>query len=62
MLRFIKHHMDTIQGIEIYPIISLLIFFLFFSAVVWYAIKTPQESIDESEMLPFDDENTDNLL
>ena len=62
MLRFIKHHMDTIQGIEIYPIISLLIFFLFFSAVVWHAVRTPEDSIHESEMLPFDDENTDNLL
>jgi len=62
MLRFIKHHMDTIQGIEIYPIISLLIFFLFFSAVVWYAVRTPQESIHESEMLPFDDENIEDLL
>ena len=62
MLRFIKHHMDTIQGIEIYPIISLLIFFLFFSAVVWYAVKTPEDSIHESEMLPFDDKNTDDLI
>ena len=53
--------MDTIQGIEIYPIISLLIFFLFFSAVVWFAVKTSDESIHESEMLPFDDSNTDEL-
>ena len=35
MLKFIKHNMETISGIEIYPIISLLIFFLFF--VVLYA-------------------------
>ena len=62
MLRFIKHHMDTIQGIEIYPIISLLIFFLFFAAVVWYAVKTSDESIHVSEMLPFDEENTKDLL
>ena len=62
MLRFIKHHLDTIQGIEIYPIISLLIFFLFFSAMVWYVAKTPDESIHESEMLPFDEENTNDLL
>ena len=62
MLRFIKHHVDTIQGIEIYPIISLLIFFLFFAAVVWYAKTSPEKSIKESEMLPFEDSNTEDLL
>lgn len=36
MLKFIKHNMETISGIEIYPIISLLIFFLFFIGLyVW---------------------------
>jgi cbb3-type cytochrome oxidase subunit 3 len=63
MLRFIKHHLDTIQGIEIYPIISLLIFFLFFAAVIWYAVNASKKSIHESEMLPFDDNsNTEDLL
>ena len=63
MLRFIKHHLDTIQGIEIYPIISLLIFFLFFAAVIWYVVNTSKKSIHESEMLPFDDNsNTEDLL
>ncbi len=62
MLRFIKHYMDTIQGIEIYPIISLLIFFLFFSAVIWYAMKAPQETMDNGEMLPFDESKSDDLL
>ena len=27
MLKYIKHHLDTISGVEIYPIISLLLFF-----------------------------------
>lgn len=36
MLKFIKHTMETIGGIEIYPIISLLIFFTFFVGLfVW---------------------------
>ncbi|MEN8137946.1 MAG: CcoQ/FixQ family Cbb3-type cytochrome c oxidase assembly chaperone [Bacteroidota bacterium] len=62
MLRFIKHHMTSMEGIEIYPIISLLIFFLFFAAVTWFAIKTPDKTIHENEMLPFDDSNSDNIL
>jgi hypothetical protein len=29
-MRYIKHFFENISGIEIYPIISLLIFFFFF--------------------------------
>ena len=32
MLEQIKHNMESIAGIAIYPILSLLIFFLFFLA------------------------------
>ena len=28
MLKFIKHNLETIDGVDIYPIISLTIFFL----------------------------------
>lgn len=62
MLRFIKHHVDTISGIEIFPIISLLIFFTFFSAMVWYVVKKSKESIHEREMLPFDDSKPNDIL
>ncbi len=62
MLRFIKHHMASISDIEIYPIISLLIFFLFFSAVVWHVLKTPEKVIHENEMLPFEDSNSKDIL
>ena len=43
-MRYIKHHLETIVGIEIYPIISLLIFVLFFIGLTLYVIvmKNPQ--------------------
>lgn len=47
--------MAGIQDIEIYPIISLLIFFIFFSAVTWFAVKAPKRMIEENENLPFED-------
>ena len=31
MLKFVKEHMQTIEGIATYPMISLLIFFVFFA-------------------------------
>ena len=30
MLKFVKHNLETISGVEIYPIISLTIFFTAF--------------------------------
>ena len=38
MLKFVKSHMESIEGIANYPMISLLIFFLFFVAPVLVGI------------------------
>ena len=40
MLKFIKHHMETIIGIEIYPVISLLIFFIFFTVLIVWVVRS----------------------
>lgn len=52
MLKFIKHHMTGIEGIEIYPIISLTIFTLFFAVLLWRVIKTDKEKIKEISNYP----------
>ena len=57
MLKFIKQNMDTISGIEIYPIISLLIFFLFFVALYTWTYTYKKEKITELSHIPFEDEN-----
>jgi cytochrome c oxidase cbb3-type subunit IV len=57
MLKFIKGHMDSIEGINIYPIISLAIFFTFFIMLgVWVFIQR-KEHIDYLSKMPFDDNN-----
>jgi len=56
MLKFVKHHMETIVGIEIYPIISFIIFFTFFIAVLAYLIIQRKEYFDKLSMMPFDEE------
>ena len=58
MLKFIKHHISEIEGIEIYPILSLLIFFLFFIALFWWVWKAKKEYIDKISQLPLEDENS----
>lgn len=56
MLKFIKHHMDSIMGIELYPIISLLIFFVFFTVLLVVVAKTRKERISELAAMPLADE------
>ena len=56
MLKFIKHHMETIVGIEIYPIISFIIFFTFFIVVLAYLVIQRTEYFDKMSMMPLDEE------
>jgi hypothetical protein len=56
MLKFVKHHMDSIFGIEIYPLISLTIFFVFFVSVFIYAMKMSKAEVKEMGQLPLEDD------
>jgi len=60
MLKYIKHHLDTIQGVEIYPIISLVLFFLVFTTMLLIVLKMPKRSIDELSNLPLDNDLKNN--
>ena len=57
MLKFVKNHMESIEGIANYPMISLLIFFLFFVALFWWVFTASKEHIKEMEELPLDNNN-----
>ena len=59
MLKFIKHHMETIAGIEIYPIISFIIFFTFFIALIIYVYKVDKKVFNEISNIPLDSNETD---
>ena len=52
--------METIDGIEIYPIISLSIFFTIFVVYVIYAFRFKKSKIDTLSQLPLED-NIKNL-
>lgn len=54
MLKFIKGHMESIEGIEIYPIISLIIFFSFFVVLFWWVFTSKKEYIDTVSNIPFE--------
>lgn len=56
MLKFIKHTMETIDGIEIFPIISFVIFFSFFVALLFWVYKIDKSYINHIEKLPFEED------
>jgi hypothetical protein len=56
MLKFIKHNLETIVGVEIYPIISLLIFFTFFVGLFFWVFTYKKDKIKELSELPIKDE------
>jgi hypothetical protein len=56
MLKFISHNFDGMNGIEIYPIISLLLFFIVFVTMLIIVIKMPKNRIDELSQLPLDND------
>ncbi len=61
MLRYIKGHMESIAGIEIYPLISIVIFFTFFVVLFWWVITAKKEYITTVSNLPLDNQNQTKL-
>ncbi|MEN9699138.1 MAG: hypothetical protein RLZZ301_336 [Bacteroidota bacterium] len=54
MLRFIKHNLTSIFNVEIYPLITLVLFSLFFLIVLLYVWKLSKERITEMSAFPLD--------
>ncbi|MEL0651288.1 MULTISPECIES: CcoQ/FixQ family Cbb3-type cytochrome c oxidase assembly chaperone [unclassified Algibacter] len=61
MLKFVKYHMESIDGIEIYPIMSLVIFFTFFVLLFWWVITAKKDYIQNVSNLPLETQNDDTL-
>ncbi|MBU2929646.1 CcoQ/FixQ family Cbb3-type cytochrome c oxidase assembly chaperone [Winogradskyella psychrotolerans] len=57
MFKFIKGHLESITGIEIYPMISLLIFFIFFVVLFYWVITAKKDYITTVSNLPLDNQN-----
>lgn len=55
MFEQIKHNMETISGIEIYPILSLLIFFFFFVGLGFWVFSYKKDKINEMSQIPLNE-------
>lgn len=55
MFEQIKHNMETIDGVAIYPVLSLVIFFSFFIGLGFWVFSYKKEKIQELSEMPLND-------
>lgn len=54
MFSFFRRYAETIAGVNVYPKISLIIFFVFFVALLWFTFKADKKYIQEQANIPLD--------
>jgi len=55
-----KNYLKGIDGIDTYPILSLVAFFLFFMAMAIWLFRADKRQLEELSCIPFNEENEDN--
>lgn len=50
-----KNVLQSIENIEIWPVISFLIFFIFFLGLLLWVLTADKKLIEKMKMLPMDD-------
>jgi cytochrome c oxidase cbb3-type subunit 4 len=56
MFEQIKHNMETIAGVAVYPVLSLLIFFAFFVGLGFWVFSYKRDKIEEMSQIPLNEE------
>jgi hypothetical protein len=49
-----KNYLQSIAGVGIYPVITLLIFFIFFSLLTLWAVRARKEHLTSINNIPLD--------
>lgn len=52
-----NNYLQAIEGVEIYPVIGLIIFLVVFTSVVIWVLRIDKNYLREAERLPLDNEN-----
>ncbi|WP_462222806.1 CcoQ/FixQ family Cbb3-type cytochrome c oxidase assembly chaperone [Ferruginibacter sp.] len=60
MYKFIKQYAETMNNANIYPMISLFIFLIFFIVLLVLVKKMAKETVTQLSNLPFDEEEINN--
>ena len=57
----VRHSLESIQGIGIFPIIGFVIFFVTFIVLLIHTIKMTKEETEAMKQIPFDDNEENNM-
>ena len=60
MFKFIKQYAETINHVDIYPLISLFIFFIFFIVLLVLVKKMKKERVEILSNLPLENDEVIN--
>lgn len=60
MLKFVKHHLATIDNVDIYPIISLILFGSVFIAILIKTFLADKNTMKQLSQMPLNDDPTSN--
>jgi cytochrome c oxidase cbb3-type subunit 4 len=55
-----KNVLQSIDNIAIWPVISFVIFFLFFICLLWWVFSADKKFIDKMKNMPMDDQSPEN--
>lgn len=62
MLKFVKGNLENIDNVQIYPMISLLIFFIFFVGLFYWVMTATKEHIEEVSNIPLENNHQNEEL
>jgi cytochrome c oxidase cbb3-type subunit IV len=51
-----KNVLQSIDNVAIWPVISFVIFFVFFLCLLWWVFTTDKKTLEEIENLPLQDD------
>jgi cbb3-type cytochrome oxidase subunit 3 len=60
-MKFINY-LESVTGVGIYPLTSLIIFFVFFIGVTFFIIKGRKEYFDTLSQLPLNSSNSESVI
>lgn len=60
-MRLVINYLESIDGVEIYPIIGLIIFFIFFTVMLMHTVKLDKTSVNAHKNIPLEDEDDVNF-
>jgi hypothetical protein len=55
MLKYIKHHLSTIEHVDVWPVAAFVLFSAIFLVATWYVLTTGRNRIAHMEALPLSD-------